>query len=195
MKKEGFKRLFCAKAGFTLIELLVVVLIIGILSAVALPQYNKAVEKSRATQAITLLKTVYQFAQNYYLQNGRWPQKFENLDMEVPWEKSTFSPNLDPYSNGEWSVSFSDASLISEERGYNRGIQIRKVAGSYTNVGFEIWETRDEYYKKELRREIMCVEYYMGSNKFTGNIGDYCVKIMGGSFLTSDDGNAKFKLP
>ena len=69
--------------GFTLIELLVVVLIIGILAAVALPQYQVAVEKSRITQSIVRLNALKTAANSYYLANGAWPTDVTLLDIDI----------------------------------------------------------------------------------------------------------------
>ena len=68
--------------GFTLIELLVVVLIIGILASVVLPQYTKAVAKSRYSQLITAGKPLKDAMEVYYMANGNYPQYWGDLDIE-----------------------------------------------------------------------------------------------------------------
>ena len=79
------------KKGFTLIELLVVVLIIGILSAISLPQYTTAVEKARSAEALTLMSSLRYAAERSRLQTGKWPTDFGSLDIEMPCAKSTTS--------------------------------------------------------------------------------------------------------
>ena len=80
MKNRSTGRL----GGFTLIELLVVVLIIGILSAIALPQYQKAVTKARFAEAFTNLKVMAESIKRCELENGKASdhcRHVENLDL------------------------------------------------------------------------------------------------------------------
>ena len=77
----GFKKPL--QTGFTLIELLVVVLIIGILSAVALPQYRKAVVKSRLARLELYTDTLFKASSVYQLANGTWPNDVRDLDIDI----------------------------------------------------------------------------------------------------------------
>ena len=67
--------------GFTLIELLVVVLVIGILAAMAMPQYFKAVERSRMTEAITIMDSIVKSQRRKFMQTNRYANEFEGLDV------------------------------------------------------------------------------------------------------------------
>ncbi len=78
-----------SKHAFTLIELLVVVLIIGILSAIALPQYQTVVAKARYVQLMTAGNALRQAQLRYRLANGEFATDFADLDIELPGTRET----------------------------------------------------------------------------------------------------------
>jgi len=94
--------------GFTLIEMLVVILIIGILAAVALPQYKKSVEKSKAAEAVIILKYMHEMGHAFeVLHDGTytdWPLTNAQIGIELPSDWTCG----DPYGEGVDEICCAD---------------------------------------------------------------------------------------
>jgi len=71
------------KFGFTLIELLTVVVILGILTSIALPQYRKAIQRAEASNALINLKTIFDSAKRFQSTSSQWPTSFTGLDVDL----------------------------------------------------------------------------------------------------------------
>ncbi|WP_428049183.1 type IV pilin protein [Candidatus Avelusimicrobium caledoniensis] len=96
-----------SKQAFTLIELLVVVLIIGILAAVALPQYQKAVIKSRYAALKNMTKTIADAEEAYYLANNTYSTDFDELAIDIG---GTPHPTSTTYKSFPWGYCRLDTS-------------------------------------------------------------------------------------
>ena len=83
-KRAGAKCFTQPRAGYSLIETLVVVLIIGILTAVALPQYQRAVLKSRFAQAKVTTRRLADAEEIYYATYTTYTPNPDELDVSFP---------------------------------------------------------------------------------------------------------------
>ncbi len=178
----GMTNLFNNGKAFTLIELLVVVLIIGILAAVAVPQYQKAVEKSRAIQMITILNAIIKAQDIYFMANGKYADSFDELDIGVPGNWSGTESLISRYkkdsrSASPWAVSLSD----SGEMG---GIFVGYLDGKYKGASLVYYLTGPEGgYNGVPMRTIMCEEKISRGVVFEQPAGSYCKNILGGTLV------------
>lgn len=126
------------KKAFTLIELLVVVLIIGILAAVALPQYQVAVKKSRYTQLITLADACERAQQIYRLANGDYADNFEVLDIDMPAGTMNPAKNFVTYPNFNLSITQSYCTGSLDDLAYYHYMSGRVDCRASTNIGKKV---------------------------------------------------------
>lgn len=133
--------MYKSKQAFTLIELLVVVLIIGVLAAIALPQYQISVEKARAAEAITNIATIKKQLELYILENGlptTGSIGYESFaSVKVPQETKYFS-----YSG---SINKFGATVLAEKENYafvanspDGKVWIQKCVTQLTDMGRKI---------------------------------------------------------
>lgn len=117
------------KKGFTLLELLVVVLIIGILGAVALPQYMVSVERTRVAGNMSELKPIYDAALQYYSHNDEFPDSLKKLPVSLP-ESYTVSGTTATSDDGTCSISL-------EASGTNPYLSMKCGRGSPNEYEFQ----------------------------------------------------------
>lgn len=182
------------KKGFTLIELLVVVLLIGILASVALPQYTKAVLKSRSAKYLATIKTVYEAQQTYYMANGSYAHAYEDLDIVPSLPNKPASAYCAMYTASNDASRADNDFVVTLNNNANADISTfvagAFIRGDYACGGFKI-PLRD-FAGGLSAGNLYCYEH---ASYFKKEAGYFCQKLYGATYVTTWQSCRYYKMP
>ena len=120
-----------ANGGFTLIELLVVIIIIGILSAIALPSFLNQANKAKQSEAKTYVGSMNRAQQAYYLENSAFTTSSAQLGLGIATSTENYSYAIG--SANASSVTNKGVSQKASLKSYAGGVALADVAGGGTD--------------------------------------------------------------
>ena len=143
--KDTLNSIFSSSKGFTLLELLVVVLIIGILAAIALPQYHLAVDKADFARYQSMVASLRDAYDEYFIINGKGTQNFGDLSFTLP-ESFNVVLNGDTgqcVANNNMWCCIRENKINSENSYWPASISCGKMDTDLSIVYMEILYTKD----------------------------------------------------